>query len=305
MLICSGASVCMTIPRVCGTSGRDITRITSREWDTHPWLLACSNGVLDLQTGELRPGKPEDYIKTAVPTDWNGLNAPAPRFEQFLQEIFQDKPAEEGEALIAFLQRLLGYGITGSTAHHVFSILYGEEGRNGKDTLLDLLKEVLGPLVGAVSNDLFVAQDKFRASGAPTPHLCDLQAKRLVWGSETRQGDKLNIAQIKLLSGGGEISTRQLHGRQYSFTPTHKLLLMTNYKPHADARDQAFWSRACLIEFGMRFVTHPHASHERQADPELKEKLKQERGGILAWLVRGCLAWQQQGLAIPPFIEAR
>ena len=204
---------------------------------------------------------------------------------------------------MAFLQRLLGYGITGSTAHHVFTILYGEEGRNGKDTLLDTLKDVLGPLVGAVSNDLFVAQDKFRASGAPTPHLCDLQGKRLVWGSETRQGDKLNIAQIKLLSGGGEISTRQLHGRQYSFTPTHKLLLMTNYKPHADARDQAFWSRACLIEFGIRFVTHPHASNERQADPRLKDKLKEERSGILAWLVRGCLAWQQQGLAIPTSIS--
>ena len=157
--------------------------------------------------------------------------------------------------------------------------------------------------MGAVSNDLFVAQDKFRASGAPAPHLCDLQGKRLVWGSETRQGDKLNIAQIKLLSGGGEISTRQLHGRQYSFTPTHKLLLMTNYKPHADARDQAFWSRACLIEFGIRFVTHPHAPHERQADPRLKDKLKEERSGILAWLVRGCLAWQQQGLAIPTSIS--
>ncbi|MBV9688464.1 MAG: hypothetical protein JO202_02015 [Ktedonobacteraceae bacterium] len=277
-------------------------RITSREWDTHPWLLACSNGVLDLHTGELQPGKPDDYMKTAVPTEWRGLDAEAPPFAQFLQEIFQDKPTREREALIAFLQRLLGYGITGSTAHHVFTLLYGEEGRNGKDTLLDLLKEVLGPLVGAVSNDLFVAQDKFRASGAPTPHLCDLQGKRLVWGSETRQGDKLNIAQIKLLSGGGDISTRQLHGRQYSFTPTHKLLLMTNYKPHADARDQAFWSRACLIEFGIRFVAHPHAANERQADPHLKEKLKQERSGILAWLVRGCLAWQQQGLAIPPFI---
>ena len=227
---------------------------------------------------------------------------PAPRWDQFLQEIFQDKPEQEREALIAFLQRLLGYGITGSTAHHVFTILYGEEGRNGKDTLLDTLKEVLGPLVGAVSNDLFVAQDKFRASGAPTPHLCDLQGKRLVWGSETRQGDKLNIAQIKLLSGGGEISTRQLHGRQYSFIPTHKLLLMTNYKPHADARDQAFWSRACLVEFGIRFVERPHAPHERQADPELKETLKEERSGILAWLVRGCLAWQQQGLAIPASI---
>ena len=204
--------------------------------------------------------------------------------------------------MVAFLQRLLGYGITGTTAHHVFTILYGEEGRNGKDTLLDTLKEVLGPLVGAVSNDLFVAQDKFRASGAPTPHLCDLQGKRLVWGSETRQGDKLNIAQIKLLSGGGAISTRQLHGRQYSFTPTHKLLLMTNYKPHADARDQAFWSRACLIEFGMRFVAHPKAPNERQADPSLKEQLKEERSGILAWLVRGCLAFQQQGLAVPSLI---
>src|SRR5215471_16903960 len=89
--------------------------------------------------------------------------------------VFQDKPQQEREAVVAFLQRLLGYGITGTTNHHVFTILYGEEGRNGKDTLLDTLKDVLGPLVGAVSNDLFVAQDKFRASGAPTPHLCDLQ----------------------------------------------------------------------------------------------------------------------------------
>ena len=278
-------------------------RITSREWDTHPWLLACANGVLDLQTGEVQPGLPDDYLKTAIPTEWTALETPAPGFDQFLQELFQDKPEQQREALIAFLQRLLGYGITGSTVQHIFTILYGQEGRNGKDTLLDLLKEVLGPLVGAVSNDLFVAQEKFRASGAPTPHLCDLQGKRLVWGSETRQGDKLNIAQIKLLTGGGEISTRQLHGRQYSFTPTHKLLLMTNYKPHADARDQAFWSRACLIEFGIRFVAHPQASNERQADPHLKEKLKQERSGILAWLVRGCLAWQQQGLAIPPSIQ--
>jgi putative DNA primase/helicase len=277
-------------------------RITSGEWDTHPWLLACTNGVLDLQSGELAPGVPDDYLKTAVPTEWSALETPAPRWEHFLQEVFHDKPAQECKEVVAFLQRLLGYGITGTTTQHVFTILYGEEGRNGKDTLLHTLKEVLGPLVGAVSNDLFVAQDKFRASGAPTPHLCDLQGKRLVWGSETRQGDKLHIAQIKLLSGGGEISTRQLHGRQYSFTPTHKLLLMTNYKPHADARDAAFWSRACLLEFGMRFVERPKAQNERQADPSLKEQLRGERSGILAWLVRGCLAFQQQGLAIPSSI---
>ena len=279
-------------------------KITSREWDTNPWLLACQSGVLDLRTGELHPGNPADYIKTAIPTEWTGLDTPAPRWEQFLQEIFEEKPEEIRHDLIAFLQRLLGYGITGSTAHHIFTLFFGIEGFNGKDTIFDTLKAVLGPLVGVVSTDLFLAQDKFRAGGAPTPHLVDLQGKRMAWGSETKQGDKLNIAQIKLLTGGGDISARQLQGRQYSFTPTHKLFLMTNHKPHADARDKAFWSRACLIEFGIRFVEDPYGPHERKADPDLKDKLKQERSGILAWLVRGCLAWQKQGgLAIPPSVR--
>jgi putative DNA primase/helicase len=93
---------------------------------------------------------------------------------------------------------------------------------------------------------VFLAQDRLRSAGAATPHLVDLQGKRLVWDSETKEGDRLNIAQIKLLTGGGEISARRLHGHQYTFLPTHKLLLMTNYKPHADARDKAFWSRACV-----------------------------------------------------------
>ncbi len=271
--------------------------ITAEEWDSNPWLLAVPNGVLDLHTGTCRDGEPGDYIRTVCPTEWTGLQTPCPRFEQFLQELFEDKP--DRETLIAFLHRLLGYSITGLTMHHLFPIFYGEEGRNGKDTLLDTLKGVLGALVGAVSNDVFIAQDKLRAGGAATPHLCDLQGKRLVWGSETKEGDRLNIAQIKHLTGGGDISARQLHGHQYTFPPTHKLLLMTNYKPHADARDKAFWARACLIEFGIRFVDQPHAPNERQADLTLKETLKQERSGILAWLVRGCLAWQEQGLNVP------
>jgi putative DNA primase/helicase len=131
----------------------------------------------------------------------------------------------------------------------------------------------------------------------------DLQGKRLTWGSETKEGDRLNIAQIKQLTGGGDISARQLHGHQYTFTPMHKLLLMTNYKPHAEARDKAFWSRACLLEFGLRFVQEPRESNERQADLNLKEILQEERSGILAWLVRGCLEWQAQGLGVPASIQ--
>ena len=275
--------------------------ITSDMWDTHPWLLAVPNGVLDLQTGACHDGNPGDYLRTVAPTEWTGLDTPCPRFERYLQEIFEDKL--DRDTLIAFLQRLLGYAITGLTTHHTFPILYGEEGRNGKDTLLELLKAVLGELVGAVSNDVFLAQDRLRSAGAATPHLVDLQGKRLVWGSETKEGDRLNIAQIKLLTGGGEISARKLHGHQFTFIPTHKLLLMTNYKPHADARDKAFWSRACLIEFGLRFIDDPKAPNERLADTALRDTLKQECSGILAWLVRGCLAWQEQGLSIPESVR--
>jgi len=275
--------------------------MTSDMWDTNPWLLAVSNGVLDLRTGLCREGEPSDYIRTVSPTEWTGIETPCPRFEQFFEEIFEEKP--DRAEFITFLQRLLGYGITGLTQQHVFPILYGQEGRNGKDTLLKTLKAVLGALVGAVSNDVFIAQDRLRSGGAATPHLCDLQGKRLAWGSETKEGDRLNIAQIKLLTGGGEISARQLHGHQYTFTPSHKLLLITNYKPHAEARDKAFWSRAILIEFGIRYVDDPHAPNERTPDPTLGETLKQERSGILAWLVRGCLDWQQQGLSVPPSVR--
>src|SRR5579885_1710007 len=94
-------------------------------------VLACANGVLDLQTGELHVGKPEDYLRTAIPTAWTGLDTPAPRFQQFLQEVFQDKPESERTVLIAFVQRLLGYSITGELSHHIFTIFYGAEGRNG------------------------------------------------------------------------------------------------------------------------------------------------------------------------------
>src|SRR5260370_11729603 len=132
--------------------------ITSRQWDTNPWLLGTREGVLDLHTGELRDGRPEEYIRTIIPTAWRGLSEPAPRFEQFLREIFADRAEAEREELIAFLQRALGYGISGEVIEHIFLVLYGEEGRNGKDTLMSVLQAVLGATVGAGSHDALPAR---------------------------------------------------------------------------------------------------------------------------------------------------
>jgi putative DNA primase/helicase len=273
--------------------------ITSREWDTNPWLLGTREGVLDLKTGELRDGKPEEYIRTIIPTTWRGLLEPAPRFEQFLREIFADRSDAERDELIGFLQRALGYGITGHVGEHIFLMLYGEEGRNGKDTLMTRLQRVLGSAVGAVSNDVIIATGKFLTPGSATPHLCALQGRRIVWASETSKGARFDVGQVKFLTGGGDIPARQLYGRDYSFAPSHLLLLLTNNKPHADAQDSAFWDRLCPIIFTIRFVDHPAAPNERQKDRALGEALDTETSGILAWLVRGCLAWQREGLGIP------
>lgn len=301
---------------VLSTYAEHDTRLVVRgdKWDRDPWLLAVTNGVVDLRTGTCRDGQPEDYIRTVAPTRWEGLDKDCPLFKQSLNEIlqmkqlpdstFKERTPEELTELIGFLQRLLGYAATGLTIEHIFPILYGEAGRNGKDMLLGILKSVLGAMAGAIHNDVFVAADKFRTAGAATPHLVDLQGKRVVWGSETKPGDKLNVAQIKHVTGGGDIPARQIYGKSYSFKPTHTLFLMTNYKPHAEANDMAFWERAYLIEFCVRFVEDPSAPNERKKNKLLAEKiLKSEASGILTWLVQGCLAWQQQELKPPTSVK--
>jgi putative DNA primase/helicase len=273
--------------------------LTSDRWDTDPWLLGTTDGVLDLRTGLLRNGAPDDYIRTIIPTTWQGIQAQAPRFERFLQEIFEDREEEERATLITFLQRALGYGITGKVNEHIFLLLCGEEGRNGKDTLMSILHYVLGNTVGAVSNDVILSSGRAGTPGAAKPHLCSLQGKRIAWASETDKGARFDIGQVKFLTGGGTIPARQLYGKEYAFEPSHLLLLLTNNKPHADANDKAFWERLCPITFHLRFVDHPTGSLERKRDRELGTILQSEASGILAWLVCGCLDWQQYGLEIP------
>lgn len=271
--------------------------IAGDEWDRDPWVLGVANGVLDLRTGKLRDGQPGDYIRVTSDTIWRGLEEPAPRFEQFIKEIF------DGDAEIAgFLQRLLGYGVTGLAVEHVFPVLWGEKGRNGKDTLLETLKVVLGDLADVVSTDVLMAQT---GRGSAAPHLMDLMGRRLVWASETAAGGRLNEAQVKLITGGGTIKTRPLYGSMVEFAPTHLVLLITNHKPKASAEDEALWNRMVLLPFTMRFVANPAAPDERQRDPHLVARMSKERSGILAWLVRGCMTWQKDGLAIPDKIRAR
>jgi len=266
-------------------------RLSGDEWDEQTWLLGCPNGVIDLQSGKFRSGRPEDMIRTTVPTEWIDLGQPCPRWEAFLREVFAGD-----DEIVAFIHRLLGYGVTGQTTEHVFPVFWGA-GRNGKSTLVETLADVLGKDVAtSIPSDEIM---RTRYTGGPQPFIYQLQGKRLVWSSETNPDRSLNAGLVKQLTGADRIKVRTLHAKPVEFTPTHLLMLLTNHKPKVDAQDLAVWDRVALIPFNMRFVDKPDAENERPRDPALPARLREEAAGILAWLVRGTLAWQENGLAMP------
>lgn len=273
-------------------------RLSGQEWDKDPMILACSNGVINLGTGEFRPGLPSDYVRSPSPVEWKGINEPCPVFEKFISDIF------DGDSqMVDFLGRLLGYGITGLTTEHVLPVFWGE-GRNGKTTLLEILGSVLGPEL-ATSSQADALMDLQKIGGGPQPFIYGLRGKRFVWASESNEGRRINAGLVKQLTGGDRISVRTLHSKPIEFKPTHMLILITNHKPHISADDQAIWERVLLVPFTLKFVDNPQpGTNERLKDKNLPAKLTREMPGILAWLVRGCLAWQQHGLQPPALVQA-
>lgn len=270
--------------------------ITGDEWDADPWRMGVANGVLDLRTGQFTAGKPSDYIRKSAPTEWRGINTPAPRWALFLEEIFT-----RDQQLIRFIQRLLGYGITGLSVEHILPVFWGD-GRNGKGTLLETIGAVLGSDLASPTdaNTLMAAQSG--GGGGPQPFLYALRGTRLVWGSETNEGQRMNTSLVKKLTGGDTITTRTLHSKPVTFSPSYLIILLTNNKPHVAAEDSAIWDRLRLVPFTQRFVDAPTRENEHQKDKYLIETLKQEASGILAWLMRGCLDWQTHGFNEPSVV---
>lgn len=280
-------------------AGADSLGIIGDEWDANPWALPVGNGVVDLRTGAHRPGDPVDYFKTHAPTLWKGIDAPAPTWEAFLKSTFNDD-----EELIAFVGRLFGYGVTGQTAEAVLPILWGV-GRNGKTVLLQALADTLGAdLAGPIESEMLLETRFARQSGGPSSDLLHLRGRRLAWLSETNENRRLNAGKVKLLTGGDLLTGRAPYAaRQITWKPTHKIFMLTNHKPKAAAQDFALWQRILLIPFEMVFVRDPGKLNERRADLGLAEKLRAEKSGILAWLVKSCLEWQQQGLNPPESVK--
>lgn len=280
-------------------AGEGSLGISGNEWDSDPWLLGCRNGVIDLRTGILRDGKQMDFIKSASPTKWEGLDAPCPTWDNFLFDVF------DGDIdLINYIARLLGYAITGLNSEHVFPIFCGEEGRNGKGTLLETIHKILGSqLSGPLQAEMLLDQGLSRSSSGPSSDIMALRGKRIVWGSEPTEEKPFNVARIKWLVGGDTMVGRSPYGtKEVSFSPSHTLFLLANHRPRANPNDPAFWYRVHLIPFTISFISNPQTANQRQRDSNMREKLAAESSGILGWLVRGSLDWQKKGIDPPKIV---
>jgi putative DNA primase/helicase len=276
--------------------------LSGKEWDQNVELIAFNNGVLELnQNGPLfRAGRPDDYIKTAISYDYDP-QAQAPRFEQFMHEIFKGS-----SEIVKFTQRLFGYSISGTCREHIFPILWGPGGRNGKSTLIETLGYVLESYAGIIKVEALIEQKNASSANSANPDIYDLRGKRLVWGSETPRFSAFNISKVKLLTGGDRLKGRPLYGHDVEFQPQLTLFLVSNWKPKATPEDEAFWKRAFLIEFTQRFIRDAKQDQENEhlPDADLKDKLKAERQGIINWLVDGYYLYRKDGLNPPDEVLA-
>ena len=250
-------------------------------WDHDPLLMGVVNGAVDLRTGTWRPGRREDRLtmSTAVPFD---PDATCPRWTQFLTEIFAgDDP------LIRFVQLAVGYSILGLTSEQCLFLLYGT-GANGKGTFTNTLKFVFGDYAW----NMPFATIEMRDRAAIPNDLAALVGRRFIIASETNDGTRLNEARLKALSGCDPITARFLHQEFFTFEPVGKFWLAVNHKPIVRDDSPGFWRRIRLIPFTQAFPINK----------ALADELRAEAVGILAWAVRGCLAWQQDGLHPPAII---
>jgi putative DNA primase/helicase len=256
---------------------------TVEQWDRDPWLFNTLAGTVELRTGRIREHRREDYITKLSEISPGGE---CPRWMAFLHTV----TAGDLE-LASFIQRMLGYTLTGSTQEQCLFFLWGP-GANGKSVLLTTVAGILGDYHTTAPIETFTASQSERH---PT-ELAGLMGARLVTAVETEEGRRWAESKLKALTGGDKIAARFMRQDFFEFTPQFKLMIAGNHKPGLRSVDEAMRRRIHLIPFT---VTIP----KEKRDPQMSEKLRAEWPGILHWMIEGCLAWQRHGLDPPAAVR--
>lgn len=261
--------------------------ITPEQFDRHNNLLCTPNGVIKLRTGQLMEHDNALHLSKMTLCEYTD-HAGCSRWESFLHEIF------DGDAdLIRYIQKAVGYSLTGSTAEQCAFFCYGT-GRNGKSTFLDILSDMMGEYAVNIQPETIMV--RYSAGGGANSDVARLKGARFVTSVEPNEGMRLNEGLLKQLTGGDKVTARYQYGSEFEFTPEFKLWMGTNHKPIIRGTDTGIWRRVHLIPFT---VTIP----EDKVDKHLLYQLRQELPGILCWAVEGCLMWQREGLEKPKVVQ--
>lgn len=253
-------------------------------FDADPMALNVMNGTLDLRNGELHPHRRDDLITRLSPVAYD------PEARLRLWEDFLITASGGDGDLLRYLERAAGYSLTGLTREEVLFLIWGPTG-SGKSTYMEAVKAVLGEYGATADFETFL----LHREGGPRNDIARLAGRRLVASIEMDEGRRLAEGLVKQLTGGDTIAARFLFRESFEFVPAFKLWLVANSKPRVSNEDGAMWRRIRLIPF-------EYTVPEGERDPELKAMLRDPAIGgpaVLAWAVRGCLAWQREGLRAP------
>jgi putative DNA primase/helicase len=256
------------------------------DFDKDHWLLNVESGTIDLRTGKQRKHDREDRITKLAPVSYSP-NAEAPLWDAVLERVLPVADVRE------FVLRMFGYGLTASTGEQCMFLLHGG-GANGKSTVLETVRRVLGDYAAHAQTDTFM---RVGSRGADND-LARLRGARLVTAIESGEGRKLDEERVKTLTGSDTVTARFLYHEPFEFRPVMKVIIATNNKPTITNDDDAIWRRLKLVGFDVQIP-------EGERDGALQEKLAAEASGILGSLVRACLEWQRIGLCAPESVSAR
>ena len=257
---------------------------TADQWDQDPNVFNTRGVAIDLATGAPRPARPDDYA-TKRATVAPAAKAECPQWLEFLSRV-----TGGDRDLVAYLQRVVGYCLTGHTREHALFFLYGT-GSNGKRVFVNTVSSIMGDYAVTAPIETFTEtrQDRHETE------LARLQGARLVTANETVAGKHWNEARIKMLTGGDKVPARFMRQDYFEYVPQFKLMMSGNHKPALRSVGEAMRRRLHLIPF---MVTIPL----KEQDHELPEKLKKEWPGILRWAIEGTALWRTEGLKPPQVV---
>lgn len=262
--------------------------VTTDQWDNNNWLLNTPDGTVDLKTGVVRPHDHRDYMQYTCRVSVDYTQEPTQWIEFLHQTFASDNGSQD---MVDYIQRVLGYCLTGDTTEHALFYAWGK-GQNGKTTVIETVSYILNDYAVESPPQVFVTGNE----GRHETDLARLHGARLVSSDELPHGQVWDTSKLKRLTGGGRIAARFMYTNHFQFIPRLKLFIAGNDKPKIKQLDDGIRRRLHFIPFINKVPDH-------LKDKSLPAKLQEEAPAILAWMIEGCLKWQQRGLDAPELVR--